>query len=406
MKVAVYHNLPPGGARRALWEFLRRTSDVHEYDLYTVDLGRADPFAYARAQAEQQNLTPHAARSSTYPLLTGASTRIPLGKLQPLDAVRRMQSLERRIAADINASGCEVAFVHPCQLTHTPSLLRYLDVPSLHYMQEPRRQTFEAGYRRAARLDWPGSLPRWVATTGLEVTLRRRDRFAAAAADRIACNSQYSAESIQRAYGRTATVCYLGVDTDVFTPASPTQPAGPPSAVSVGALDRVKGHHLVIEALALVPANERPVLHLVYERFDPEYRREVEAVAGSSSVALVLHQGVADVELVDLYRSATVTVVAAQLEPFGLVPLESLACGTPVVAVREAGYRETVEDGVNGYLTERSAPALAEAIQRAMRGGLPASAAALRAGVLSRWAWDSSVKRQLELLGETAACRR
>jgi glycosyltransferase involved in cell wall biosynthesis len=403
MKVALYHNLPPGGARRALWEFVRRTAGVHDYHLFTVDMGHADEFTYARSHGEQQDLSPFVAAEHRYPLLRGAAARLPLGKLTPLEAARRMPAVEREIARDINAGGFDVAYVHPCRLAHTPSVLRHLEVPSLHYMQEPRRQSFEAGYRPGPRLSGPATFPRWAATTVLERALRSRDALAAAAADRIAANSHYSAECIRRAYGRAATVCYLGVDTDVFTPGSP--PPGPPSVLSVGALDRVKGHRLVVEALALVPADERPVLHLVYERFDPEYRREVEALAQSSSVALVLHQGLSDVELVDLYRSATVTIVAAQLEPFGLVPLESLACGTPVVAVCEAGYRETVEEGVNGYLTERSAAALAEAIQRTIRGGLPASAAALRAGVLSRWSWDSSVKRQLELLAETAACR-
>lgn len=402
MKVAVYHNLPPGGARRALWEFVRRTADVNEYHLFTVDMGRADDFSYARGHGEQQDLSPFVAAHHRYPLFRGTAGRLPLGKLTPLEAARRLPAVEREMARDINAGGYAVAYVHPCQFAHTPSVLRHLDVPALHYMQEPRRQSFEAGYRPRPALTSPATFPRWAATTVLERTLRTRDALAAASADRIACNSYYSAECIRRAYGRQATVCYLGVD-DLTFAAGAARPVGPPRAVAVGALDRPKGQHLVVAALGLLPTAERPALHLVYERCDEAYRREVVNLARSVGVELHEHRGVTDAELAVLYRSAAVTVLTATLEPFGLVVLESLACGVPVVAVREAGYRETVEHGVNGYLVDRSAQAVADGVLRVLRGALWRSPAELRETVVPRWSWESSVKDQLALLGATAA---
>lgn len=405
MRVAVYHNLPPGGARRMLWEFLRRTSDEHEYDLYTIDMGRADVFTYAREYAGQHDLAPYVSRVRRYPLLRGPVAAVPIGKLTPLEAVRRMPVVEREIAADINAGGYDAAYVHPCQLTHTPSLLRLLDVPSLHYMQEPRRETFERGYRPAPQVTGLGSIPRWGATTVLERTLRRRDILAAAAVDRIACNSYYSAECIRRAYGRQATVCYLGVDTDTFSAAPAAALVADrarPIVIAVGALDPVKGHDLVVRGVGLISADERPALHLVFERYDADYRREVEGLAHELGVELNLHQGISDDRLAALYRASSVTVLAAQLEPFGLVPLESLACGTPVVAVREAGYRETIDHGVNGYLADRSAGDIADSVRRVLRGELRTAPDTLRAGVVSQWNWDAAVKRQLELLSATA----
>ena len=403
MKVAVYHNLPPGGARRALWEFLRRSCGQNDYDLFSIDMGRADGFSYARGHAEQQDFRPYVAREHRYPLLRGFAARIPLGKAQPLDAVRRIGAVERKIAEDINRGSYDVVYVHPCQVTHTPSVLRWLTVPSLHYMQEPRRRSFEAGYRPAVDLKDPGTVPRWIATTAMERTLRRRDILAAGAAGRLACNSYYSAETIRRAYGRDAEVCYLGVDTETFT----TTPSGWKisglHAMSVGALDRVKGHDLVVRAVGLLPPHERPVVNLVFERCDDAYRSEVESLAAGLGVELRLHRGISDSDLATLYRSSTVSVMTARLEPFGLVPLESLACGTPVVAVREAGYRETVEHGINGFLVGRSPEEIADAVRRVVRGELRATPDALRASVTGTWAWDASVKRQLEMLAATAA---
>lgn len=403
MRVAIYHNLPPGGALRVLAEFVRRTSGEHEYDLYTVDLGRGDGFAYARDRAEQHDLAPYVARSFRYPVLGPAVSRMVTGRLWLASGPHWLWRAERRIAADIDARGYDVALVHPCQVTQTPSLLRHLSTPSLHYMQEPRRRSFEAGFQAAP----PGTaLVHRAVRQAQERVLRRRDRAAALAAGRIACNSYYSAESIQRSYGRDAAVCHLGVETKAFDLAADVEVAVRPSVLTVGALEAVKGHDQVVCAVALLPQGVRPTVDLVYERCDERYRAHVETLAASTGVELRLHRGIPDAELARLYRSAAATVLAARLEPFGLVPLESMACGTPVVAVREAGYRETVEDGRSGYLVERSPAALAEGINRILRGDLGCSPGDMRAGVVRDWGWDAAVKRQLELLAATAETRR
>lgn len=405
MRVAIYHNLPPGGALRVLHEFVRRTTDEHEYDLYTVHLGRLDGFAYARDRAEPHDLAPHVARTYSYPVVPDAVARVVAGKAWRLTALQWMDRVQRRIAADIDRRGYDVVLVNSCQITHSPSLLRHLQVPSLYYMQEPRRRSFEAGYQPSA-VDAP--LVHRSVAAGIEQMMRHQDREAVLAADRLACNSYYSAESIQRAYGREATVCYLAVDSDVFdiAPEAPRSPA-PMSVISVGSLEAFKGHDLVVRAVALLPADNRPVVDLVYERADVGYRTEVEALARSLGVDLRLHAGISDVELARLYRAATATVVAARLEPFGLVPLESLACGTPLLAVCEAGYRETVVDGSNGYLVERSPEAVADGLNRLFAGGLGRTPGQLRQTVVPRWGWDAAVKRQLEQLAITAdLCRR
>jgi glycosyltransferase involved in cell wall biosynthesis len=391
VRVAIYHNLPPGGALRVLKEFVRRTRNVHEYHLYTVDLGSLDGFAYARGRAEQHDLSRSVVRSFRYPLDRACCA---IGRQAWLaTAPWWMDRAERRIAADINSRGYDLVFVHSCAITHTPSLLRHLDVPSLHFMQEPRRRSFEVGFQRRDRF---APLARTALATGVEHALRRRDRAAAMAADHLACNSYYSAEAIQRAYGRDATVCYLGIDTEVFDLGE--RSATGPSVISVGALERVKGHHLVVDALALLLPAERPALNVVYERCDAAFRIELEERARSAGVELRLHTGIPDLELARLYRSSIATVAAARLEPFGLVPLESMACGTPVVAVREGGYRESVEDGVNGYLVDRSPAEVAGALARVAAGGLGCSSHDVRRSVLPRWGWDAAVKRQLELL--------
>jgi len=69
--------------------------------------------------------------------------------------------------------------------------------------------------------------------------------------------------------------------------------------------------------------------------------------------------------LADFYRAADVTVVPSHSESFGLVALESQACGTPVVAAAVGGLPTAVRDGVSGLLVDSRAPdAFAAALER------------------------------------------
>lgn len=197
-------------------------------------------------------------------------------------------------------------------------------------------------------------------------------------------NSVFSMENVSRAYGRDADVVPLGVDGDVFR-GSGAERSDPPYVVAVGAIDQLKAQDLIVEALALLPASERPLLRLVFERIDPRYAERLEELARDRRVAVQWHRAIDDVELRDLYVGAVATVGTARLEPLGLTPIESLACGTPVIAIDEGGYRETVQHGVNGLLVPRSAESLSDAIVEVV--GRRWDADELRATVMPERDW-------------------
>jgi glycosyltransferase involved in cell wall biosynthesis len=219
----------------------------------------------------------------------------------------------------------------------------------------------------------------------------------------LACNSIYSAERILASYGRSAEIVSLGVDDQVFMRRSSRPSDTTPSVIAVGGLEGFKNQRMIVEALGLMHADRRPRLVLVYERCDPVYRDAVLARAAQLGVKVEEHRGIADDHLAELYSIAAATVLAAQLEPLGLTALESIACGTPVVAVREAGYRETVTEGLNGLLVPRSARALAEGVAHVISGqaGL-AKPRDLPGTILPHWSTRASVARQLRLLERTA----
>lgn len=365
MKIALYDNLPPGGALRYLREVVARSAREHDYTEFRPSYTERD------------------------------------WALRPLTNAVSVASEERRIAAEIDAGGYDVVFVHGCRVMQAPGLLSMLQTPAVYMIQEPRRRTAESGYRPGAK-DRRGlvGLAWGVGRASYDAVLGRRDRKAVAAATALACNSKYSAESIANVYGRTATVCYAGVDTERFRPHADAA-SSRSYYLSVGALDASKGHDLAIDAVArLDEANRRPLV-IVGSRTDDATADALSAQAARLGVELELRASVTDDELVDAYRNAAATLCLAHREPFGLTVHESVACGTPVVAVREGGFRETVVEGVNGVSVERDASAVADGITRVVALSLGADPWALHRGALP-WRWEATVKRLHEVLEATA----
>jgi len=75
-------------------------------------------------------------------------------------------------------------------------------------------------------------------------------------------------------------------------------------------------------------------------------------------------ESVTDEKLVEWYNRAAIVVVASYLEPFGFTPLEAMACETPVVGIREGGFRESVIHNETGFLVDRNTEACAAALEQ------------------------------------------
>ncbi|TXR52927.1 glycosyltransferase [Quadrisphaera setariae] len=171
---------------------------------------------------------------------------------------------------------------------------------------------------------------------------------------------------------RRPAVVPCGVDLEHFEPEGPVEPraAGSPRfrLVSVGRLVERKGVETAVRALAVLPDAELVVaggpppreLHL-----DPEAVR-LRSVARSLGVAdrLLLVGQVEQPDVPRLLRSADVSVNAPWYEPFGIAPLEAMACGLPVVGTAVGGLLDTVVEGATGALVEpRDTAALAATVR-------------------------------------------
>jgi glycosyltransferase involved in cell wall biosynthesis len=187
-----------------------------------------------------------------------------------------------------------------------------------------------------------------------------------------------------------------GVDTTVFTPRGPVAPrTGRPRLLVLGRLVERKGQEDAVRALAAVPDAELVVVGgppAGAVDADPEVRR-LRAVAASLGVAdrLVFAGSVGRADVPAWIRSADVVLAVPWYEPFGITPLEAMACGRPVVATAVGGLQDSVADGVTGDLVPPRDPArlgevlaalLADDARRAAYG----AAGVRRARARYRWA--------------------
>ncbi|HWH01609.1 MAG TPA: glycosyltransferase [Pilimelia sp.] len=162
-----------------------------------------------------------------------------------------------------------------------------------------------------------------------------------------------------------------GVDIDRFTPDGPTVPRDPrrPRVLTVGRLVERKGYGELIHAMRGVPDAEcvlvgGPPAEQLHA--DPQAAR-LRALAESCKVADRVHLvgRVSRQDMPSWYRSADVVVCPPWYEPFGLTPLEAMACGVPVVATAVGGLTDTVVDGLTGDLVRPRDPrALGGALRR------------------------------------------
>lgn len=180
--------------------------------------------------------------------------------------------------------------------------------------------------------------------------IRLWDRLAAERVDQFLVNSAYVGERVQKYYGRTSTVIAPPVDLSYFSPAQEERKG----YIAVGRLIPYKRFELVVETFN---ALKKPLTIVGEGPFEKKLRK----MAGPN-VRFVGR--VSDEELRAEYRKAK-ALIFPQMEDFGIVPLEAMACGTPVIAYGRGGALETVENGVSGlFFDEQTPESLVNAVHR------------------------------------------
>ncbi len=170
-----------------------------------------------------------------------------------------------------------------------------------------------------------------------------------------------------------------------------------PTLISVGLLIDRKGHHRTIEAMTLLPDFD-----LIIAGEGPERAALTALIARLGLVERVRLLGARPhAELPSLYGAADASVLSSSREGWANVLLESMACGTPVVASDIWGNPEVVRTPEAGVITRENSPAgIVEGVRRLFAAGLPREATRAYAEPFS---WDETTQGQLDLFRRVIA---
>lgn len=173
--------------------------------------------------------------------------------------------------------------------------------------------------------------------------MRVYDFESAQKVDKFIANSREVAARIKKFYRKDSVVIYPPVDVEKIAKSRSTKGE---YFLVVSRLVSAKNVDIAVE----VCTNLKLPLKIVGEGRD---RAKLEAMAGETVEFL---GDVADAELAKLYAGCRALIFSASMEDFGIVPVEAMAAGKPVIALAEGGVKETVIDKKTGLLVEDLKP--------------------------------------------------
>ncbi len=341
--------LPSGGGINVVKQFAEELSDR-----FSVHLNRpSGGFQLKSLKNIPETIYP-------YPLW-----RKPAGILRPVAPVfliTRLLSFKgvcKRIAQSIN-SNADAALVHNSMPIAAPPVLDYLKIPALYFCFEHPRHIYEPDIIKRT-----GSAVSELALKPLCSIEKRMDRVSARNASVVATLSEYMRQNVKQYYLRDSSVVRPGIDIDFFRPPKAGNTRNN-SVMSVGALWPYKGHETAIKILGNIPPAERPSLRIVADREYPGYSAQLFDLASRLSVEISIERSITNTDLRTLYQNSRAVLCCQRREPYGLVPLEAMACRTPVIATSEGGFIDNVVHGETGCLFDGTARSGADILTRVL----------------------------------------
>lgn len=354
MKIAVFHNLPSGGAKRALYGNVSYLAKDHVVDVFVPTTANED---YLPLNGIINDLKTFNVKNTIIGHLLSFVKYFP-SKSSLID----LEKVQKNIAEVINSSDYDVVLCEQDRHTMAPFFLKYIKKPHIYYCQQPiifrniisQRLYNNAGFKTKNTAEN-------LRLKFYSTRMITNDQKTANYSKYTVVNSYFSHETILRSYGINSFVSYLGVDTNLFKPKDVNKEN---FVLSVGQCLPEKGFEFILKSLSKIDVNLRPELVIVSDQGNNHWKNYLKDLALKLNVNMKILTLISDNELVLLYNKAKLVVFAPYLEPFGLVPLEAMSCGTPVVGVKEGGVRESIIHNKTGILTDRDEDEFASQITR------------------------------------------
>jgi glycosyltransferase-like protein len=247
-----------------------------------------------------------------------------------------------------------------------------------------------------------------------------------ASAAQVLCVSHTWRDTLAQKHCIDAKLVSNGVNTTRFQPLADAtdapmrarleiEPTGP-VLLAVGGIEERKNTLRLLQAFVqvhqrwpqaqLVIAGGASLLdHESYRvRFDDALRES--GLAQGPGEAVVITGPLADADMPALFRCADALVFPSTKEGFGLVVLEAMACGTPVVVSRIAPFTEYLADGDCAWADPHDPTSIARAIFEACESAVADRLRIAGHQVCARFTWQESARRHIEIYGDLVGQRK
>ena len=266
------------------------------------------------------------------------------------------------MAKDIDEKNFNYSFIHQNKdYVQSPFLLRFLKTRSIFFCAEPMRIFYDKGLFKKLRQKNDNkklyyritNLFDQICKNILLKKIQEFDRHNIKSCDLVLTNSYFSKENILSAYGIESKVVHLGGDIFQLN-GKIKNPAKINQVLSIGSVNSIKGYEFIINSISLINKDLRPRLLIIGNSVDKLFLEKIKILSELKQVKIEIKINISDLDLKNAFLESSIFAYASFLEPLGLAPLEAMSFGLPVVAIKEGGLRETVIDGYNGFLVDRS----------------------------------------------------
>jgi glycosyltransferase involved in cell wall biosynthesis len=372
MKIALFHNLPIGGGLRYLQETTKFLTKQNILDVYTINNSPKASFNYAN------NIK-----------------AFNFKKIKPNKGIGRIKndfkkfltlsSLHKKIAQKINNQNYNLVLVYPSQETQAPYILKYLNKPTIYICNEPPRSIYEK------KVTFYKNTPFFKKKYDqiIKYVLKKIDLDNAKSSNIIIVNSSFSAKRIFKIYQKQPFICFPGVNPQKFRPKNIKKKHW---LISVGNIEPQKNQLFLLNALKELDLQKKPKLLLIGHKQNEIYTNFLIEKASKYNINLKIINNISDHQLVKIYNQSKICLCAAHKEPFGLTVLEALACETPVIAVNEGGFKETIKHNETGILTSKDKYKFSQKIKLLLENDKERNKLGKngRKDILKNWTWKES----------------
>jgi len=324
MKIAIFHELPLGGARRVINEYAQQLKKSNLVDLFLVD--------------NRSNNSEDKFYSNIYfykfldKVWMGNNWKSRIYK-DTIELIK-LYFLNRKIAQRIDRDKYDIVLITASKYIEAPFIMRFLKTPFIFYAQDPYYRII---YDPMLKISKDLGFARHSYEKLNRFVRKILDKQNVSKTKLCLAPSKFIAKLFSKTYKKDCKVMHCGIKTNLFKPNKIEKDI---DIFYIGSSDPIDRYSLVKQIITFMKHKPKTKILLI----DKEWISDDKA-------------------LVNLYQRSKVLLATAYNEGFGLVPLEAMACGVPVVATDEAGHKETVIDGTTGYLLSQNPKLFAQKLE-------------------------------------------